>query len=51
MPGKKQLQTKKVKKEQWHHTCSKNKLVENMNTNSPKWNIVAILNTEFHLQR
>ena len=36
MPGIKQLQTKKVKKDQLHDTCSKNNLVENMNTNSPK---------------
>ena len=40
---KKQLQTKKIKKEQYCHTCSKNNLVENMNTNSPKWKICSYI--------
>ena len=40
--GQKQLQTKKVKKEQWH-TCSKNKVVENINTNSSKWKFCSYI--------
>ena len=37
MPGKSNYRQKKdEKKEQKHHTFSKNNLVENMNTNSPK---------------
>ena len=33
---------KKVKKEQWH-TCSKNKVVENINTNSSKWKFCSYI--------
>ena len=38
----KTITDKKVKKrEQYHHTCSKNNLVEeNMNANSPKYTVV-----------
>ena len=42
MPGKNNYRQKKVKKEQLH-TCSKNNLVENMNTNSPKLKLCSYI--------
>ena len=36
MPGKNNYRQKSLLKKQKYHTCSKNNLVENMNTNSPK---------------
>ena len=42
-----QLQTKKVKKEQKHYTCSKNNLVENMNTKGPKGKIYSYIECRF----
>ena len=52
MPGKNSYrQKKKVKKEQQHHTCSKNNLVKTWIQIVLDEKLVTILNSGFHLQR